>query len=345
MPYLKLVSAEPEPPWMTGLVEAKHAFELLEAIIENTPECIKLISAEGALLYMNRAGLEAAGVGNLEQIRGCMALSALAPECRTAWISYHDRVIAGERLGFEYDIIRPNGERRHMETRGAPLRLADGRVVELGLTRDVTERKRSQDALRRLVDELNHRVKNTLVTVQSIARQTLKQAASLDAFARSFENRLMALSRSHELLTKSQWRGASLREMLELELAPFPEMDIALHGPEVELPATAAPALGIALHELATNAAKYGALSAPSGKVEVGWSCELDPGPTGRLHLQWTERGGPPANPPAREGFGLRTISRIVERDLDGDLRLDFAPSGLSCRIAFPVDRSACEPA
>jgi PAS domain S-box-containing protein len=344
MPNLKLVNTEPEPPWMTGLVEPDHAFELLEAIIENTPECIKLISADGRLLYMNRAGLDAAGVENLEDIRGCVALNAVAPDSRTDWTHFHERVVAGERLGCEYDIVRPNGERRHMETRGAPLRLSDGRIVELGLTRDVTERRRAQDAQRRLVDELNHRVKNTLATIQSITKQTLKRSGSLEEFAKSFEDRLMALAKAHDLLTQSQWVGASLRAILELELAPYPETEVSLRGPEVELPPTAAPALSIVFHELATNAAKYGALSVPSGRVEVDWRCELGQGQGAVLHLQWSERGGPQVGPPAKQGFGLCVIARIVERDLDGRLELDFAPSGFRCRMAVPVGRSACGP-
>ena len=329
---------------MTGLVEPDHAFDLLEAIIESTPECIKLISADGRLLYMNEAGLDAAGVDSLEAIRGCVALSAVAPESREDWTRFHERVIAGERLGCEYDIVRPNGERRHMVTRGAPLRLADGKIVALGLTRDVTDRRRAQDAQRRLVDELNHRVKNTLATIQSITRQTLKRSASLEEFGKSFEDRLMSLAKAHDLLTQSQWLGASLRAILELELAPYPETEVSLSGPEVELPPTAAPALSIVFHELATNAAKHGALSVAGGGVEVEWSCELGPGHGAGLRLQWREHGGPPVLPPGKQGFGMCVISRIVERDLDGRLELDFAPSGLCCRMAIPVGRSACKP-
>jgi PAS domain S-box-containing protein len=343
MSHLKLVTAEPEPRWMGGLVEADHGFALLEAIIETTPECIKLIAADGSLLYMNHAGLSAAGVDDLEAIRGGNALGALAPECRAPWLAYHNRVIAGERLSFEYDIVRPSGERRHMETRGAPLRLADGRVVELGLTRDVTERVQAQKAQRRLIDELNHRVKNTLATVQSIAMQTLKQSATLEEFGRCFENRLISLAKAHDVLTRTQWRGAGLCDLLKMELAPYPDQT-ALDGPDVELPAPASLALSVVIHELATNAVKYGALSVPEGRVEIAWRRSPPGEGPGRLDLEWAERGGPPVRPPEKQGFGMRVIRRIVERDLEGRSDLDFAPGGLCCRLSVPIGRSAASP-
>jgi PAS domain S-box-containing protein len=199
---------------------------------------------------------------------------------------------------------------------------------------DVTERVRSEERQKLLVEELNHRVKNTLATVQSIAAQTLRGTPDPARFKHDFEARLMALSTTHGLLTATSWRSASLGDVLRAELAPYGAERVRLQGPELDLPPTQALTLGLVFHELATNAAKYGSLSAPTGDVEVGWSLAAGDPPT--LELTWREQGGPPVSPPRRRGFG----SRLIERTLGaGDSRLEFAPGGLVCRIRLPLAR------
>jgi two-component sensor histidine kinase len=202
------------------------------------------------------------------------------------------------------------------------------------------EERRAADARQELlIHELNHRVKNTLATVQSMARQTARSAASLDDFTGSFEARLLAMSQTHNVLTANHWEGAGLRGILSAELEPYAggRADrIRLDGLPVSLtPAVALP-LGMAIHELATNAAKYGALSVETGQVAVEWQVDPRAGAE-TLSLFWRESGGPPVAPPSRTGFGTRLIRTSLERELAGEVRLDYAEAGLTCRIAVPL--------
>ena len=187
-----------------------------------------------------------------------------------------------------------------------------------------------------MVNELNHRVKNTLATVQSITAQTLRGAELSDEVRKALTSRLMALASAHDVLTDERWRGADLRELLEQTAAPYAQLDgvtpIVASGPQVYLPPKVSIALALAFHELATNAAKYGALSVEGGQVQVAWTQQ--PMETGsRLSLQWREVGGPPVSPPSRNGFGTRLIERGLSAELGGEVRLDFRPDGLVCTM------------
>lgn len=197
---------------------------------------------------------------------------------------------------------------------------------------DVTDRVHAERQQKLLVDELNHRVKNTLATVQAIAQQTMRSTPDFAAFRSAFESRLMALAMTHDLLTATSWRGAALRDVLVGELGAFGLAHYQLEGEDVDLSPTQALALGLVIHELATNAAKYGALSAADGCVTVKWTTD-----EGRLRLLWCERDGPQVNPPTRRGFGSRLIERSLSGQLSGEARLDFAPEGLTCHITLPL--------
>lgn len=211
----------------------------------------------------------------------------------------------------------------------------------VGFTRDVTERKRAEAHQAMLIDELNHRVKNTLAAVQSIAHQTLRGPGSVTDLGERFTGRLMSLSQTHDLLTEQRWRGAALRDIALAELSAYRGDDAAprvtLRGQPVHLGPKTALALGMALHELATNAAKHGALSCHSGRVEVAWRIADGHDGTPWLHLRWTEAGGPPVAPPASRGFGSRLLERGLAMELHGHARLDFDPAGLICEIEFPM--------
>jgi PAS domain S-box-containing protein len=200
---------------------------------------------------------------------------------------------------------------------------------------DVTDRVRAEQQQKLLVDELNHRVKNTLATVQSIAAQTLRNTPDPTQFRHDFEARLLALSATHDLLTATSWRSAALSDVIRVELAPYGADRVRTNGPDLDLAPTQALTLGLVFHELATNAAKYGALSKPGGRVEVGWSVEA--GETRTLDLTWRERGGPPVSPPTRRGFG----SRLIERSMGGagESRLAFEPDGLVCHLGLKLTR------
>jgi two-component sensor histidine kinase len=195
-----------------------------------------------------------------------------------------------------------------VHARGRAAQTADhgGARRMAGVSLDVTERKRAEERQKLLVNELNHRVKNTLVSVQSIASQTLRTTDTPAAFRDAFEGRIMALSHTHDLLTQQNWEGASLREIFDFELEAFAARDrIAFdYARDVQLSPKATVALGMAIHELATNALKYGALSVPDGAVRVDWAPEGTR--TTCLRLTWTERGGPPVVPPPPRDFGAR---------------------------------------
>ena len=228
-------------------------------------------------------------------------------------------------------------EERFVDFIYQPLLLPDGTVSGVFVEgSDVTDRVLAERQQKLLVDELNHRVKNSLATVQAIASQTLRSTPEPRAFRDAFEARLIALSATHDLLTATSWRGAELRDVLLVELRPYAPNRYVLEGGDVDLAPSEALALGLVVHELATNAAKYGALSEGEGCVEARWSVE-----DGRLSLVWRERGGPPVAPPTRVGFGSRLIERSLAGNLGGSARLDFAPGGLICHIELPLAGAA----
>ncbi|WP_262048395.1 sensor histidine kinase [Bradyrhizobium sp. Bra78] len=201
-------------------------------------------------------------------------------------------------------------------------------VAIAGASRDLSELKQSEELQRLLTNELNHRVKNTLATVQSIVNQTLRGAVEVDAARKTVNARLLALAGAHDLLTARAWAGADIADLVARTIAPFPAGQMVLDGPSLVVLPTQALALSLALHELATNAAKYGALSRPEGRVEICWSVQ-----EGEVDLSWRESGGPPVAPPSRRGFGSRLIEH-ASRDIAGRFRLDFDPAGVRCWIS-----------
>ena len=190
-----------------------------------------------------------------------------------------------------------------------------------------------------MLHELNHRVKNTLATVQSLARQS----RGSEEQAAQFESRILSLSKTHDLLTRRDWTRASLRQVLENELSPYRngQEHVTLIGAEVELPPRYVLALGMTAHELTTNAAKYGALSTQTGRVDVDWRTARMADGERRLIIQWRERGGPRVSEPSRRGFGSRLITGGIARELAGEVRLEFAPDGLRCTIDVPLEDCA----
>jgi two-component sensor histidine kinase len=191
-----------------------------------------------------------------------------------------------------------------------------------------------------LIGELNHRVKNTLGLVQAIAKETLRGHDPGRDIRDALDSRLGALARSHDILARESWEGASLTEVIRRAFAPFlrqgkMEDRLTIDGRDARLSPTAALSLGMAFHELATNAAKYGALSVPSGKVEVRWTEETSRDGAG-LRLNWRERDGPMVSPPTRKGFGSRLIERALAYEMNGTTRLDYAVDGLRFEISVP---------
>ena len=226
----------------------------------------------------------------------------------------------------------------------SPVRDAGGDVVQYFASLiDLSKHKEDEVRSRMLIDELNHRVKNTLSTVQSIVWQTLRTTTDPKAIRQSIESRLFALSRSHDLLTREKWESAGLLDIAHDAMEPFGVSGgradrIVITGENIRFPPKAALALGIAFNELATNAVKYGALSNAVGSILIGWTMETAPAGK-RVLLNWTEKGGPQVTPPAHRGFGSRVLERGLTHELEGTVHLDYRPDGLVCTMDIPLPK------
>jgi PAS domain S-box-containing protein len=210
---------------------------------------------------------------------------------------------------------------------------SDGRRLFVSMAHDATEQKAHEEQIRLSMREVSHRAKNMLSLVQAIARQTA--AREPEDFIGRFTERIQALAANQDLLVRNKWQGVETEDLVRAQLAPFADLigaRIAVHGPKLRLNAAAAQAVGLALHELATNAGKYGALSSEAGRVDVGWRLGGD-----IFAMSWTERDGPPVRPPERRGFGSTVIDSMAKRTVNGEVELDFAPRGLEWRLTCPA--------
>jgi PAS domain S-box-containing protein len=245
-------------------------------------------------------------------------------------------------LQTEFRVCRPNGQLRWcIGTAVASVDATDNIVRISGVTVDITDRKEAEERQALLAREVDHRARNALALVQSIVRLT--RSDTVGSYVAAVEGRIAALSRAHTLLAQGRWQGADLARLVDEELAPFRDADperITVTGPDVSLEPRTAQTLALALHELATNAAKYGALSVLSGRVAVAWELQAE-----GLLLRWTESGGPLVQPPRSPGFGIRVIGISVERQLDGKAGFHWRPEGLHCTLCVPhgdiIDASA----
>ncbi|WP_221930861.1 PAS domain S-box protein [Telmatospirillum sp. J64-1] len=444
--------------------------ELLRKVIDNTPECVKIVSQDGTLLQMNPAGLRMIGAESAEQALGAHVSALIAPEHLDHWLEKHAQVCQGNGCSWEFDIIGLRGTRRHMETTAVRLSMPNGETAQLAVTRDITERKKYETALRErerhfrellealptavyttdaagrvtfyneaaaefwgfrpevgktewcgswrlywpdgtplahedcpmaiavkenrvirgmeavaerpdgtripfipyptplhdssgrligavnmlidisphkaaaarqklLIDELNHRVKNTLATVQSLAIQCFRGTLASDPGQR-FMGRLLALSKAHDVLTQENWESASLQEVVMTAAKALGDTglgQLTIEGPDLRVSPRMALSLSMTIHELSTNATKYGALSSPAGKVTIVWQVEQDG--EGRRHLfwRWTEQGGPPVRPPARKGFGTRLLEWGVAHELKADASLAYGLEGVTYTLRAPL--------
>ncbi|WP_293453962.1 HWE histidine kinase domain-containing protein [Phenylobacterium sp.] len=232
----------------------------------------------------------------------------------------------------EFRIIREDGAIRWVDASARLMFDANGELVRIvGINVDVTDRKAAEEHQRLLINELNHRVKNTLAIVQAIAWQSLRAGAFDPAAQATFEGRLMALAAAHDVLTDANWESGSIARIVARAMAPHDPGGgrVAAKGPTVNLDPKAAVALALAMHELATNAVKYGALSASEGRVDIGWTLKDKV-----LELRWRETGGPAVSEPVQRGFGARLLTKGLAEELGGEVRLDFDPGGVVCSIA-----------
>ena len=245
-----------------------------------------------------------------------------------------ERIRRGERVE-HYETVR---QRKHgslidISLTISPLKNGQGKIIGASkIARDITERKRSEAQIAILAREAEHRAKNVLATVQATIHLT--QSDTPEGLKQAIEGRIQALANVHRLFVESRWQGAELHSLAKEELAAYSqgrETRVQIEGPSVLLEPNAAQAIAVILHELATNAAKYGALSVPDGHVRVEWSHDQN----GRLVLRWTEKGGPLVEPPTRRGFGARVMENMVRGQLQGELHFNWLPEGLACEIVL----------
>lgn len=316
----------------------RHMRDLLEAM----PAAVYTTDAEGRITFFNRAAVELSGrtpqLGDLWCVTWKLFNTdgSFLPhdQCPMAVALKENRAIRGVEAVAE----RPDGTRVPFTPYPTPLHDAEGNLIgAINMLVDITERKQAEDRQKNLIDELNHRVKNTLATVQSLASQTARNAQDAkDGYTR-FEARLLALSRAHDLLTKRHWGLTPLGVLAQEVLVPVFGHDsgrVVIAGDAVEVDTRVALNLTMTLNELAINALKYGAMSTDPGTLTVAWS--VLPQPSGALlTVDWREQGGPAVSTPEREGLGSRLMKRCIERDLGGSFELDFAREGVHCRFSF----------
>jgi PAS domain S-box-containing protein len=251
-----------------------------------------------------------------------------------------EALTSGEPKTAEVSINDGPGLRWH-DLHVEPLRNEMGEIVGLACASvDVTERKEGEAHLRLLLRELTHRSKNLLAVIQAMARQTARHAGSIEGFLSQFASRLQALAASHDLLVRESWYGASLNELVRSQLADYFSRDgrVSVDGPAVALKPEAAQNLGLALHELAANAGKFGALSVPEGRVAIAWDRGNDAGDSA-LTLDWREENGPKVKARRKRGFGSLVIERNLARSLDAQVTMSFDPDGVRCHIVIPASQ------
>lgn len=312
-------------------------------LLENAPDAMVIADPDTRIVFANASALRMFGYDRADELLG-RTVDALIPQAgRGAHPGYFARFAAHpgpRRMGENQELVglRRDGVEFPVETNLSMLQGDDGWLV-CSTIRDVTWRKAGEARQALLIRELNHRVKNTLAAVQAVVSQTIRSAATPKAFETAITARLMALSQSHDVLTRSDWLGAEVRDIVAEQLSPYESSEagrFSLEGPCVKLQPNRAVTLGMALGELTTNAAKYGALSEQHGSVDVRWS-RVDDSDGPRLRLSWIERGGPAVDPPTRTGFGTRLIERSVTASLQGEVQTTYARSGVSLVMEFPL--------
>jgi len=279
---------------------------------------------------------------SIEEILGRTDAEVLSPEGGATIVAAKREVLAtGEAKRIEVSLEDAPGMRWH-DLHIEPLRNDAGEVVGLTCASvDVTERKEGEAHLRLLLRELTHRSKNLLAVIQAMARQTAHHVGSIESFLVQFAARLQALASSHDLLVRESWHGASLGELIRSQLGGYldgPADRVSIDGPSIALKPEAAQNLGLALHELAVNAAKFGALSVPAGRVSITW-IQRQSVEDGSVVLDWQEQLGPKVKIRRRKGFGSMVIERNLARALDAEANMDFDPSGLHCHIVIPASQ------
>jgi PAS domain S-box-containing protein len=314
-------------------LRAEEATQRLATIVESSDDAIISKNLDGIILTWN-AGAERIFGYKTEEAVGEPVTILIPPDRVNEEPKILQRLRRGERID-HYETVRrrKDGTLIEISLTVSPVRDKDGHIIAASkIVRDITNQKRAAEAEKVLVRELKHRTNNLLAVIQSIAHRTLSGSGSIESARISFEGRLQALARACRQLTESNWSGASLHEIVRQALEPFAAR-VAIDGPSVMLTAKDAQNFALGVHELATNAVKYGALSTPGGRVKIAWSFaghgDAD------LIFQWQERGGPPAITPKRQGFGTTLLRTILDK-----VNFEYGSEGLTCEIQASLEKN-----
>jgi PAS domain S-box-containing protein len=317
-----------------ALHESEDRLRWLASIVEFSDDAIVSKNLDGIITSWNAGAERVFGYSAIEAV-GQPITIVIPPERRHEEPEILSSIRRGRRVDhFETVRQRKDGEFIAVSLTISPVRNVKGEIVGASkIARDITEQKRSQERIATLAREAEHRSKNMLANVQAVVN--LSQADTLDGLKKAIEGRISALAHVHSLFVETRWIGAELSAIAKQELSPYAatrERRAAINGPLVLLAPDAAQAVAICLHELATNAVKYGSLSVGTGRLDLTWSHETD----GTLSLRWTETGGPKVSEPTRRGFGRRVIEQMIAQ-LNGKARFDWCAEGLICEIILEV--------
>lgn len=319
--------------------------DVLRSVLAGCGDCIKILDLDGRLQFMSEGGKRVMEVEDFGKLKGCPWPDFWAGQGNTDAKQAVATAVAGGSARFRGAANTALGTPRYWDVQVSPIFGDDGKPSHLlSISRDITEEHEAAAALKdaaerqaMLTQELEHRIKNTLATVSAIANQTMQGDAHADV-RRAFTARLITLSRAHDILTKTSWLGAPIKEVVEGALAPHRtgRNRIDVSGPDLDLQPRQALGLSLAVHELATNAIKYGALASASGSIDITWS-RGDEFPAG-LRFVWKESGGPEVTEPQldKKGFGSRLIERMLANDFGGTVKTTYASSGVVCELVAP---------
>jgi PAS domain S-box-containing protein len=319
---------------LATLRESEQRLSWLAAIVESSDDAIVSKNLDGVITSWNKGAERIFGY-TAEEVVGNPITILIPRDQHDEELVILDRIRRGERIR-HYETVRrrKDGSLIVVSLAVSPVANAEGKIVGASkIARDITERMRSEERISALAREAEHRTRNVLSTVQ--ATVNLSRSDTPEGLKSAISGRIQALATVHALFVESRWSGAELRSLVTQELKPYwrdGDPRARIDGPNLSLEPDRAQTIAVALHELATNAAKYGSLSAPEGHVEVTWSLALD----GRLVLRWTETGGPPVEKPTSRGFGTQVMERMIRRQLKGEMRHDWRKEGLVCEITLP---------
>jgi PAS domain S-box-containing protein len=310
--------------------------EFSRTVLESSADCIEVLDCTGQIEYVNGEGLRLLEAAGPAAVTGGRWLDMWPEKERQSVEAAIVRANAGETSRFSAYQQTAKGTLKYWDVLVAPVHDSEGRIRKLVATaRDITEAKEAEEQIKLLMHEVNHRSKNLFAVVQAVTRQ-MGSGEEARAFAARLSERLAALAQSYDLLVKSEWRGVNIADLVHSQLGHFKDLigsRVFVEGPPAQLTPAAAQSLGMALHELATNASKYGALSNAEGKVRVAWVVAQCDGKR-YFRMRWAEENGPPVSKPQRHGFGRTVLVRLAERALGAKVILDFAPSGLAWLVS-----------